>query len=155
MTYAEYRRKQQEEFDKLPIFFAFSNKQFAEALEKRGIDVEKASEYVYRFGSYGGFYLKKDKDIIRDYLSVDREKQLAEIMENDLSFTKEAFIYEMQNHEYPINWQGDYDVCSCFGSCDFAEEKDGIDYLEEMGFSPDIINVYREARRYVVETMEY
>ena len=32
----------------------------------------------------------------------------------DEAFAEEAFLYEMDNHEYAINWDGDDDVLSCF-----------------------------------------
>lgn len=156
MTYAEYREAAQAEFNKLPIFWAFSNMQFKEALEKRGIDTEGmelgalAKKYVYRFGDTGGFYLKTDAQVVREYLQRDHAKELGELMENDLDFAREAFVYEMENHEYPINWQGDWDVCTCFGNVEYDEMKDGTDYLLEMGYSPDVVNVYREARREVM-----
>ena len=33
----------------------------------------------------------------------------------NFDYWKNAFLYEMYNHEYGINWEGDYDVCACFG----------------------------------------
>jgi hypothetical protein len=35
MNYKEYKEKRQSEFNQLPIFFAFGNKQFEEQLAKR------------------------------------------------------------------------------------------------------------------------
>ena len=32
----------------------------------------------------------------------------------DEDFAEAAFLYEMDNHEYAINWDGDEDVMSCF-----------------------------------------
>ena len=145
MTYREITEKHQEEFNKLPIFFAFGKEQFERALAERGIKVEEARQHIYRFGDTGGFYLKKDAPQIHAFLAQDFARELREMMEADLSLAKEAFEYEMANHEYPINWEGDYDVCSCFGNIVFDEEKTGMDYLEELGFSKEVINVYYTA----------
>ena len=76
-------------------------------------------------------------------------------MENEDGFAYEAFEYEMYNHEYPINWQGDWDVCSCFGHCEYAEDKDGTDYLTDIGYSQKVINEYRRAAKKVYNAMEW
>lgn len=104
MTYKEYRDKRQAEFNKLPIFYAFSNKQLEEELRKRGYEtLEEGCKEIYKLGSTGGFYLKKDANIIREYCSKDRDAELREMMKANHDFAKDAFVYEMLNHEYPIN----------------------------------------------------
>lgn len=157
MTYTEFRQKGQEEFNKLPLFFAFSEKQFEEALNKRGLKMEEARDNVYRIGHLGGYYLKKDAPVIRAFFEQDaeRDKELRRLMETDEEFCYGAFEYEMYNHEYPINWEGDYEVCSCFGSCKFSEAKYGDDYLRELGFSDKVIQIYDKARRHVQKSMDW
>src|SRR5574344_210153 len=108
MTYEEYKNKKQEEFNDLPIFYAFSNEQFEAAMNERGLTL-KDTDKIFKLGDTGGFYLKKDAEIIRAYFS--KQDELSELMK-DKTFATEAFLYEMNNHEYAINWQGDYDVCS-------------------------------------------
>ena len=154
MKYVDYKEKKQAEFNALPIFFAFGHEQFRQQLEKRGVDYMEAKEHVVAFG-YGGYYLKKDASVIDEYLAKDHGAELRELMENDLHFAREAFEYEMANHEYPINWEGDFDVCDCFGRIKFDEEKDGIDYLQELGFSEAVQKVYIAAREHILRTMEY
>ena len=149
MTYKEYTNKRQEEFNALPIFWAFSNEQLEKALAERGVSMDEAKDKVYRYGM-GGFYLKSDSEIIRAYHSVDRNAELRTLMNGNLDFAYEAFEFEMYNHEYPINLEGDYDVCGCFGNCEFAEEKTAIDYLTEMGYSNDVIAQYRKAAKTVM-----
>lgn len=148
MTYKEYRENRQAEFNALPLFWAFSDEQFEKALAERGIAMEDAKEKVYKYYA-GGFYLKSDADEIRQYHSRDRDAELREIMENNLKFAYEAFEYEMYNHEYPINWQGDWDVCSCFGHCEYDDSKYGSDYLRELGFSDAVIAEYKKAGSHV------
>lgn len=65
----------------------------------------------------------------------------------DKDFAISAFEYEMRNHEYAINWQGAYDVCSCFGHCRYGENKGYTDYLKEIGYSDDVIQCYKEAKK--------
>lgn len=142
MTYREYREMKQEEFDKLPIFYAFGNDQFKKAMEQRGLK-EADTDKIYSLG-YGGFYLRSDADIVRAYFK--KKDELPELMK-DHEFAVSAFRYEMDNHEYAINWQGDYDVCSCFGKCEYGECKDASDYISEMGYGDDTFRAYMEARR--------
>ena len=149
-TYKEYKDAKQEEFNALPLFWAFSEEQLKEQLEKRGYKLEDAKEVLYRY-PMGGFYLKKDKQIIIDYHKgvEGRAQELHDMLENDPEFARDAFEYEMYDHEYPINWQGDWDVVSCFGNVAYSEEKNGAAYLRELGFSDKVILIYREAARKV------
>lgn len=150
MTYKEYVEQTQAEVNKLPLFWAFSKEQFEEALLKRGIEVADAKKHVYRSEALGGaFYLKKDAEIIRAYFSRDHIRDLHDMMESDAGFALDAFEYEMLNHEYPINLQGDWDVVSCFGAVEYSEYKTGPDYLAELGFSDKVIEQWAIARRKV------
>lgn len=143
MNYTEYKENKQSEYNALPIFYAFSDKQFEDAMKKRGLTVDDTDK-IYRLGSTGGFYLKKDAELIRAYFS--KKDDLHDMMQ-DYDFALSAFNYEMDNHEYQINWQGDYDVCSCFGHCEYAENKGGADYLREMGFDDSVISAYKQAKK--------
>ena len=53
----------------------------------------------------------------------------------DKDFALAAFLYEMDNHEYAINYDGDRDVLGCFGL--------ETDDLEKMGLE----TVYQLARK--------
>ena len=147
MTYQEYKKKGQEEFNALPIFFAFSDKQFKEAMESRGL-TENDTDKIYRFGCTGGFYLKSDADIIRNYFKKqENDNTLTELMQ-DHDFAVSAFRYEMDNHEYAINYyQGDWEVVGCFTNkaLKFSDDKNYRDYLEEAGLET-LIPFYQEAR---------
>lgn len=41
-------------------------------------------------------------------------EELHEKLKNDPDFAEAAFLYEMDNHEYAINWSADEDVLACF-----------------------------------------
>lgn len=143
MTYQEYRASAQKQFDELPIFWAFSNEQFKKALEERGVSMDERGA-VCRLPFNGGFYLKRDAEIIKAY--VNREDPLKKLMGSE-QFAEEAFYYELCNHEYAINYQGDYDVCSCFGNCEYEEYKAFSHYLKEMGYSDKVVGAYRKAKQ--------
>lgn len=47
-------------------------------------------------------------------------------------------MYEMANHEYAINWQGNWDVLSCFGNIKYDHEHDDQDldfYFDQLEFT--------------------
>lgn len=150
MKYQEYKEKRQKEFNALPIFWAFSEKQFAEAMEERGL-TEDDTDQIYSLGM-GGYYLRSDADVIREYFN--RPDELRELM-NEREFAESAFYYEMQNHEYPINWQGDWDVCNCFGSCEYEEGADGAYYLRDMGYDDNVVFAYKRARARIIRDTDY
>lgn len=155
MKYRDLIDARQSEFNKLPIFFAFGQKHFDEACRQRGFEPSEAREKLFRLSDTGGYYLKEDAEVVRAFMTDDWESRLRQMMEEDLSLAREAFEYEMANHEYPINMSGDWDVCSQFGVIEWAEEKNGTDYLEELGFSEKVIREYHKARVYVSSTMEW
>lgn len=64
----------------------------------------------------------------------------------DYERAKDAFKHEMFNHEYPINWQGDYDVISCFTSVKYRGDGKEID---QTGWTDEIKRAYCDAAREV------
>jgi len=153
MTYQEYLSMKQRSFDALPIFWAFGKDQFNEALRERGLDPESPEQGRIVSLGYGGYCLSEDREMIDAWLN--REDELPKLME-DPEFAAAAFEYEMGNHEYQINiYQGDWDVCSCFGACEYKPDKDYADYLREIGYSEEIIHVFRETRnKYLQKCMD-
>lgn len=144
MTYEEYKNERQRSFNALPVFYAFSKEQFKKAMEERGLTENDTDKVRHWYG--GGFYLVKDQHIIAEWIREDQNgDKLKELMQNSY-FAEGAFLYEMNNHEYAINWQGDWDVCSCFGECKYDEYKDYDDYLTELGYGDKIIQAYKRAR---------
>lgn len=146
MTYLEYRRERETEVSRLPIFYAYSNAQLERELTKRGFNGLDGTSEIYRIGKTGGFYLKKDAPIIREYLEKPHNS-LFELMQDE-KFAVEAFLYELDNHEYAINYyQGDWDVCSCFSERDleYAEDKKYDEYLREAGYDDKVIGYFKTA----------
>ena len=99
--YAELRQRQQEEFDALPLGFAFSRKQFCEMMQEWGLDPEKDLDKILRIPA-GGYVQKKDADLLHQ--TVERhDTEMAAAIEEDKTgegFIYEMFLYELDNHEY-------------------------------------------------------
>lgn len=127
--YLDLMEKHQQEITDFPIAYAFNNKQLEEALEKLGATKE---ECVTVFG-HGDVMKRTDVPAFKAML-IRHTKELHEAL-RDEEFAEAAFLYEMDNHEYAINWSGDEDVFSCFA----IDEK----MLYEMGLD----GAYRRARK--------
>lgn len=127
--YLDLMEKQQQELTDFPIAYAFDEKQLKVALEKLGATKE---ECVTVFG-HGDVMKRTDVPAFKAMLK-RHTKELHEAL-RDEEFAEAAFLYEMDNHEYAINWTGDEDVFSCFA----IDEK----MLHEMGLD----GAYRRARK--------
>lgn len=108
--YLDLKSRHQKEFDEFPIAYAFNDEQLREALNKLGAAKE---ECVSVFG-HGDIVKREDaKELIA---MLDRQqKELIRHLLDDAEFAEEAFLAEMDNHEYAINWSADEDVLDCFG----------------------------------------
>ena len=108
--YLDFKKQQEKEFAEFPIAYAFNEKQLEEALEKLG--AKSKEECVTVFGH--GDIVKREnaKDLIK--LLERHTKELKQKLIDDVEFAEAAFLYEMDNHEYAINWSADEDVLGCF-----------------------------------------
>ena len=107
--YLDLKKKHQKEFEDFPIAYAFNDKQLREALEKLGATKE---ECVTVFG-HGD--IVKRTDVKALLIMIKRhDKELKQRLREDADFAEAAFLYEMDNHEYAINWSADEDVLAAF-----------------------------------------
>ncbi|WP_295761197.1 hypothetical protein [uncultured Oscillibacter sp.] len=99
--YAELRQRQQEEFNALPLGFAFSRKQFDEMMQEWGLDPEKDLDKLLRIPG-GGYVQKKDADLLHQTTERHSAEMAAAIAEDETGegFIYEMFLYELDNHEY-------------------------------------------------------
>lgn len=69
---------------------------------------------------------------------------------------KDAFLREMFNHEYGINWQADFDVLSAFGQIQYSRgpENEINDYFDQLNFTEEQRRAYMAARREYYRTAE-
>lgn len=128
-AYLDLLDKQREEVNSFPIAYAFDNKQMEEALKKLGA---KKEECVTIFGH--GDIVKKENAPKFIAMLKRHTREVKGLITSDNDIAEAAFLYEMDNHEYAINWDGDDDVLRCFGM-DF-------DDLQEAG----LMDAYRRAR---------
>lgn len=116
--YLDLQDRHREELNAFPIAYAFNDEQLKEALEKLGTTKE---ECVTVFG-HGDIVKKTDAKRFIAMLKRHTD-EVKEKLKTDPEFALAAFLYEMDNHEYAINWSGDEDVLSCFAiSWDDIEE---------------------------------
>lgn len=107
-AYLDLQKKHQDELSAFPIAYAFSKEQMEEALKKLGATKE---ECVTVFG-HGDIVKRTDAKSFIAMLQ-RHTKETQEAMK-DPDFAEAAFLYEMDNHEYAINWSADEDVLACF-----------------------------------------
>jgi len=100
ISYLELKRKHQEEVNSFPMAFAFSKKQFIEAMEKLGLQ-ETDTNKVYSIGG-GGMIRKTDSGRMSEM--VDRQYSEMQEARKDAQFLFEMFDYELSNHEYVITY---------------------------------------------------
>lgn len=71
--------------------------------------------------------------------------------EKSYDYMKEAFIKEMYNHEYQINWDGDLDVLSAFGKVprEIVWERDYTlnELFDALDFTETQRRAYRDAKK--------
>ena len=99
--YAELRERQQAEFNRLPLGFAFSDKQFKEMMKGWGLDPEKDTDKLYRIPG-GGFIQKKDHSLFHETTKRHQAELQAAIEcdETGEEFIYEMFLCELDNHEF-------------------------------------------------------
>ena len=108
--YLELKKRHQKEFEEFPIAYAFNDKQLEEALVKLNATKE---ECVSVFGHGDIVRRKEAKDLIK--MMKRHDDELKQRLIDDPEFAYEAFLYEMNNHEYAINWTADEDTLSSLG----------------------------------------
>ena len=107
--YLDLKKKHQEEFEAFPIAYAFNDKQLQEALERLGATRE---EVVTVFG-HGDVVKRTDAKALIKMLEY-HDEEMKQHLKDDPEFAEAAFLYEMDNHEYAINWSADEDVLAAF-----------------------------------------
>ena len=99
--YSELRQRQQQEFNALPLGFAFSQKQFDEMMQEWGLDPEKDLDKIYRIPG-GGYVQKKDADLLHQTTERHSAEIATAIAEDKTGegFIYEMFLAELADHEY-------------------------------------------------------
>lgn len=106
--YQKMRNRHQQEFNMLPLGFAFNRKQFNEMMRGWGLHPERDVKEVTCIGN-GGYIQKKDVELLRQ-TSARHKEELAAAIESDTTgdgFIFQMFYRELKNHEY--GYTGDAD----------------------------------------------
>ena len=127
--YQKLQNRQQQEFNALPLGFAFGNKQFAEMMRGWGLDPEKDTDKIFSIG-YGGFVQKKDAELL--HVTTSRhEAELEAAIAGDQTgdgFICDMFRAELDNHEYSYTM-------------------DVSDALDALGYTAAAINADKRLKR--------
>ena len=100
------------------------------------------------------FAYMEDEDFIRKHVMLSTELQKAKAAtKTDYEYQKNAFLYEMYNHEYGINWEADHDTLSAFGRVDWHDDLDS--YFKELDFNDIKRQAYMDARKEYYRTAQY
>ena len=102
------------------------------------------------------FAYMPDAEFVKHHIELYKTLEKAkDDMSNNYEYLKSAYLYEMHNHEYGINWQADYDVLSCFGNIEY-HDTDLQAYFDELNFTDIQKKAYLDARQqYYKETENY
>ena len=128
--YKELRNRQQEEFNKFPIKFAFSQEQFERGMRELGLeptDTDKVCKTIA-----GGFLRKSDAPAMHEILT-RHHKEIEDAIAADkdgTGFVYDMFLYELQNHEYGYTWETE-DTLESLG---YTEEQVEADPKLKAGF---------------------
>ena len=135
--YEEYRRERQEAVDALPLHWAFGPEQFDRLCK----ELDATTEDFVHVNGIGALVLKEEWPEVNAFF--EKPDELPGLM-RDYGFAKGAFVYEMRNHEYAYAWDGDWDVCRCFGH---VEGDDPAKYFDQLGWEPQTRKAYKDARK--------
>ena len=93
------------------------------------------------------FCYMDDKEFVDHQIELYKqlEKRKVEMADN-YEYYKKAFLYEMYNHEYGINWEADHDTLSAFGNVGWHND-DINAYFEELKFTETQRRAYMDARK--------
>lgn len=130
--YAELKAKQQEEFNALPIGFAFGNEQFGKMMKDWGLDPEKDRDKICSIG-FNGFVQKKDLEQFRETRKRHNAEMKAAIAADKTGggFIYQMFLYELKNHEYGYTGDSE-DTLDALG---YTEEQVQADERLNRGFT--------------------
>ena len=103
--YQNLMKKHQQEITDFPIAYAFNKKQLEEALIKLNADISEVVTYM----DMGDIMKRSDVPKFKEMLH-RHTNELYDLLCNDKEAAEEAILYEMNNHEYCINWDADNDV---------------------------------------------
>lgn len=93
---------------------------------------EKIKTMIYCQFAFA-YFRPEDEDFVNRMTALFTSLNDArDAMENDPAYLQTAIVYEMYNHEYAINWQGNWDVFTCFGNVQYNSNDDPNKYMDQL-----------------------
>ena len=129
--YKALKDQHQEDINNFPMFFAFSNAQFEEGMQKLGLNSSETDK-LYKTVGVNSYYKKSDAKMLHSMFN-RHQKEMKEARSND-QFLYDMFDYELGNHEYCITW----DVGPTLEALGLTEE--------EVENDPRMSAIFRKAR---------
>jgi hypothetical protein len=117
--YRELRKKQEQELNNFPMFFAFNNEQFIKGMHKLGLS-SKDTDKIISLNS-GGYIRKTDKQAYNDMFKRFEAEHNKAMLDN--KYLYDAFSYELANHEYGVT----YDITDTLHALDLTVEQVNAD----------------------------
>lgn len=109
-AYHDLKRRHEQELSEFPVAYAFNKEQLEEALSKLGAVKDEVCSVL----GIGDIVKKTDAGAFIAMLR-RHAREIHELLKSDEKLAEEIFEYEMDNHEYAINYDGDGDIYRCLG----------------------------------------
>lgn len=99
--YKQLCERQQEEWNALPIHFAFGQKQFDDMMKSWGFDSDEDIDKIHSIGA-GGYILKKDAEWVQQTKArhIAERKAAIEADKTGKGFIYFMFLYELDRNYY-------------------------------------------------------
>lgn len=157
-TYGEYTRKEyflrnlynmREAY--ISMFGNFSDPDFTREYERKTANmINDQLSFCY--------YPADKADFVKHHYELYKKlRERREEQKDNFKFQKGAFLHEMYNHEYGINWEADYDVLSCFGNIVYlGDGQESLTaYFDALKFNETQRRAYFAARKEYFEHAEF
>ena len=122
--YQELQSRQQEEFNTLPLRFAFGQEQFNDMMAGWGLDPQTDTDKIISIGA-GGYIQPKDVPLFLEMSNRHKKEMAAAIAEDKTGegFIYEMFLYELRNHEFGYTGETE-DALNALGYSEDAVQAD-------------------------------
>lgn len=145
-SYTEYKSKLDYVMNLYPQRRKYISHFFIGSDEERAALQEKIKSMVFCPPAFA-YYLREDRDFASRIVTLFNSLNNArDAIETDPAYLQTAIVYEMYNHEYAINWQGNWDVMSCFGNVKYNSNDDPNLYMDQLKWTPEQRSAFWKAR---------
>ena len=104
--------------------------------EERAKLKRKTAKMIYNPVAFA-YYDKSEEEFVKKHIQLLANLEASQkILKDDFDYWKSAFVKEMFNHEYGINWQADYDTLSAFGNIEYCDnDNECQNYFDQLNFT--------------------